>query len=176
MHEIVIARAQMRPSPLTPPRLLGASWDHRTPVAALASLKRILSILWFGRRAGQALEAARRDLAAGPLPDAIAKRTKIAVAPRLHPLALRALSRAMNSAVTHARLDAPCLPRALALLGAVRPLGYAPELTLGVRRDADRVDAHAWLVLNNAPFLEDAGTPERYAVLEPASTVPTTPR
>jgi len=138
-------------------------------VPSLAPFKRILSILWFGRRAGQALEAARRDLAAGPLPDAIAKRTKVTVAPTFHPFALRALNRAMHAALAHARLDAPCLPRALALLGAVRPLGYAPELRIGVRRDGDRVEGHAWLVLNDALFLEDAATPDRYAVLEPAS-------
>ena len=55
-----------------------------------------------GRRAGQALEAARRDLAAGPLPDVIAKRTKVTVAPTFHPFALRALNRAMHAALAHA--------------------------------------------------------------------------
>lgn len=47
-----------------------------------------------------------------------------------------------------------CFPRSLALYRCARQLGYPVVFHCGVRRDASRLDGHAWLTLGSRAFYE----------------------
>ncbi|MEO8201268.1 MAG: lasso peptide biosynthesis B2 protein [Gemmatimonadota bacterium] len=49
-----------------------------------------------------------------------------------------------------------CLTRSIVLYHLLRRNGLPVELCLGVRRGVNGMDAHAWLELNNGPYLEPA--------------------
>ncbi len=51
-----------------------------------------------------------------------------------------------------------CLHRALARLWAARALGVPAHLVIGVRTDSGAVQAHAWLELQGALYLEEDPT------------------
>lgn len=52
-----------------------------------------------------------------------------------------------------------CLKRAAVLYGLLRPSGVDVQLHIGVRRlPGKEFQAHAWLMRDNAPFLEPKGT------------------
>ena len=52
------------------------------------------------------------------------------------------------------RADRRCLPRSLALYRALSRLGAAPELWIGFRKLAGRVDGHAWVTVDGRPVGE----------------------
>ncbi len=126
------------------------------------SLKTRVALFLYGRRARRLLEEARRDLAAMPLPDAVARRRAIGVSPVRRRTALRLVHRAVAAVLAKEGETHPCLARALALYGDARRHGFAPSLVLGVRKDGGEVASHAWLELRGRPFLEPHETPERY--------------
>ena len=126
------------------------------------SLKDTLARLFFGRRSRRAFEAAVRDLASMPLPDAVARRTKPPRAGAAPSLALRAFHRALVSVADAALPGHACLPRSLALYEEARRRGLAVKLVVGVRMDGADVASHAWLTLDGTPFLEVPETPNRY--------------
>lgn len=128
-------------------------------------LKTALARLVAGRRAARAFDAAVRDLDAGPLPDAVASRTRAPRAGATPTLALRAFHRALVEVAAERAPANPCLPRALALYEEARRRGLAVRLVVGVRLDAGEVGSHAWLTLDGAPFLEVPETGARYRVI-----------
>jgi hypothetical protein len=128
-------------------------------------VKTLVATLWRGGAAKRALEAARADLAAGPLEPAVARRLARPRGTRPRPLRLRAFARATAAHLAREGDTSPCLPRALALLEEARACGFAPSLVLGVRRGAGGIASHAWLALDGAPFLEDEATPTRYETI-----------
>jgi hypothetical protein len=62
---------------------------------------------------------------------------------------------------------AHCLPRALVAQLLLRRRGLDPVLRFGVRKDAGRLDAHAWLELDGAPLLESHETLRDYTPFTP---------
>lgn len=117
-------------------------------------LRSTFALLLAGRHARAALAAARADLAALPLEDAVAKRAAIPPASRRRTLALRLVNAAVSALLAREGETHPCLVRSLALLSEARRLGYDAGLTLGVRRGPSGIESHAWLVLDEVPFLE----------------------
>jgi hypothetical protein len=49
---------------------------------------------------------------------------------------------------------ATCLPQALAVYAAIRRRGLAPALQIGVRKQDDRFEAHAWVELAGIPLAQ----------------------
>jgi hypothetical protein len=128
-------------------------------------LKTSLSLLVAGRRARRAFDAAVRDLDAGPLPDAVAARTRAPRADARPTLALRVFHRALVAVADERAPANPCLPRSLALYDEARRRGLGVRLVVGVRLDGGEVASHAWLTLHGAPFLEVPETGARFRVI-----------
>jgi hypothetical protein len=59
-----------------------------------------------------------------------------------------------------------CLPRSLALWRLLRNQGIAAELRIGVRRDAGRLDAHAWVEHGRLPLNDSSDVAQRYAAFD----------
>jgi hypothetical protein len=125
-----------------------------------------------GGAARRALEEARADLAALPLPEAVARRAATPRAERARPKALRTWADAVAGVLAAEGETHPCLVRALALLAPARACGFAPRLAVGVRRGPAGIESHAWLVLDGAPFLEPH---ERAAAFEEVTVLPPEP-
>jgi hypothetical protein len=68
---------------------------------------------------------------------------------------------------------ATCLPQALAVYAAIRRRGLAPALQIGVRKQDDRFEAHAWVELAGVP-LAQPGLDHTPLPLPPTSTNPAT--
>ena len=128
-------------------------------------LKNALARLVAGRRAARAFDAAVRDLDAGPLPAAVASRTRVPRADAKPTLWMRVYHRALVAVAAKRAPENPCLPRSLALYAEARRRGLAVRLVVGVRLDAGEVASHAWLTLDGAPFLEVPETGVRYRVI-----------
>jgi len=58
------------------------------------------------------------------------------------------LAELANIAGRHGPITATCLRQALLLYWLLRRRGLAPELKIGVRRQGDLLDAHAWVELD----------------------------
>ena len=127
-------------------------------------MKSLVARLLFGRRARRALAAARADLGAIGAEATVARRAA-GVPGRRRPRTLRGVARAVDALLAAEGTTHPCLPRAVALYGEARALGFEPRLVLGVRKADGRVESHAWLELEGAPLLEDPETPARYEVV-----------
>ena len=52
------------------------------------------------------------------------------------------------------RADRRCLPRSLALYRALSGAGASPQLWIGFRKQAGRVDGHAWVTVDGCPVGE----------------------
>lgn len=68
-----------------------------------------------------------------------------AIAPWPQPVDLNELARVVHGMAARLRLS--CLPRSLALCRLLRERGYPAEVKIGVRREAGRLRAHAWVEL-----------------------------
>lgn len=129
------------------------------------SLKDALAKLLAGRRSRRAFEAAVRDLATMPLPDAVARRTRPPREGAAPSRALRVFHRALVSVADAAFPGHACLPRSLALYEEARRRGLAVKLVVGVQIDGADVASHAWLTLGGVPFLEVPATPSRFRTI-----------
>jgi hypothetical protein len=58
-----------------------------------------------------------------------------------------------------------CLRRSVTLLRELRRLHLGGSLHIGVRKDAERVDAHAWVQVGSFVVNDDPGVTETYAEL-----------
>ena len=134
--------------------------------------------LWLrGDRARTSLAAARADLAALPLPEAVARRVAVPAGRKQRDFSLRLFRSALASLLDRESETHPCLVRALALLEEARACGYAPSLVVGVRGAGGTIESHAWLAIDGVPFLEAHETPERYETIAvlPERTADTAP-
>jgi hypothetical protein len=117
------------------------------------------------RRVRRLLAEAARDLDRVPLPEAVAARVAAGPSARPRRRALERLHILAGEVLREAGEASPCLVRALALLGEARRLGFPARLALGARREDEAVLAHAWLVVEGKPLLDDPATLEGYRVL-----------
>lgn len=76
----------------------------------------------------------------------------------------RAAARAVN--LVAARLHATCLTRSLVLHRILAGRGIATMLRVGVRNEAGRVQAHAWLECGGVPVNDTAHGVRGFALLE----------
>ena len=57
-----------------------------------------------------------------------------------------------------------CFPRSLALYWLARQFGYPVVFHCGVRKEASKLDGHAWLTFDRLPFLETGQHWQHYTV------------
>lgn len=62
------------------------------------------------------------------------------------------LAQLVDIAGRHGPISATCLRQSLLLHGLLRRRGLLPQLRIGVRRQEDGIDAHAWVELQGRPL------------------------
>jgi hypothetical protein len=78
---------------------------------------------------------------------------------------LRRAARCVDVAARHHLWPMTCLRRALVLQRLLAERGLQTTLRFGVRREGERLAAHAWLEGHGLPLAEAEGIAERYAPL-----------
>ncbi|HEV7670201.1 MAG TPA: lasso peptide biosynthesis B2 protein [Thermoanaerobaculia bacterium] len=73
--------------------------------------------------------------------------------------------RAVDVAARHHLYPMLCVPRALALRSFLAEEGVETELRIGVRKEGDRLAAHAWVEHRGTPIGESSAVGERFAPL-----------
>jgi Transglutaminase-like superfamily len=76
------------------------------------------------------------------------------------------LAWATAAASRHHLYTMRCLPRALCLRWLLGRYGIVADLRIGVARQDDGLDAHAWVEWRGRPVGEDLGVAERFAPLD----------
>lgn len=69
------------------------------------------------------------------------------------------------------RLGLTCLPRSLALCSLLRERGYPAEIRIGVRREAGRLLAHAWVELDGETLGETLHPEWQVLPMEQAASI-----
>jgi transglutaminase superfamily protein len=82
-------------------------------------------------------------------------------------LSIDRVARLVDIAARHSPVRVGCLPRALALQWLLRRRGIEADLRLGVRKEGDRLDAHAWVEHAGTPLMEAPGVAQRFAPFDP---------
>jgi hypothetical protein len=75
----------------------------------------------------------------------------------------RAVARMVEAAARRGPCRATCLPRSLVLWWLLRRRGIDADLRIGVRKDAGRLEAHAWVELRGAVLNDGDDVRARYA-------------
>ena len=70
------------------------------------------------------------------------------------------------AAARHGFYDAPCLPRAMTLQHLLRGQGIETDLRFGVRKDSDKLDAHAWVEHRGSPLIDGPEVHDRYRAFD----------
>ena len=117
-----------------------------------------------------ALSAARAAVRLRPLPKLLHDAAAANAAPALKPARdprpdIERLQRLVRIAARYRLNPATCLPRALALRGMLRRRGIPAALEIGVRKDGERLRAHAWLVYDGRPIGEPEEVAEEFVPL-----------
>lgn len=87
---------------------------------------------------------------------------RVPVLPLRRPRA-EAVRRGVCWAASHGPYKAPCVPRSLVLLAALRALGGGDcELCIGVRREPGALAAHAWVEQHGVAVAEPADVRQRF--------------
>jgi len=73
-----------------------------------------------------------------------------------------AAGRLVRAAARFSPLRAACLPQSLTLLRLLRRKGVVVELRIGVRTEAGRLGAHAWVEYQGCPLNDDMAIAERF--------------
>jgi len=128
-----VARAQdPGPQPRRPLRTLGGLLRLGGPYLAFLALRHVVSL-------ERLAQLAWRD-------------------PRNHDrdpqLEARTIAQATKLRHLFDRADRRCLPRSLALYRALSRAGASPQLWIGFRKVAGRVDGHAWVTVDGCPVGE----------------------
>src|SRR5262249_37373421 len=74
--------------------------------------------------------------------------------------------RMVRAAARHGFPSASCLEESLALWWLLARQGIASELRIGVRKDAERIEAHAWVERDGAALNEPLARHAHYAAFE----------
>lgn len=87
-----------------------------------------------------------------------------------HAISANKIARLVQVAARRGVTQPSCLPRALVLWALLRRQGFPAEICFGVRREAGRFEAHAWVthqgnVLNDAHDVGDRFAPFPAAIL-----------
>jgi len=77
------------------------------------------------------------------------------------------LERLVDLAARHHVRPMGCLRRSLVLQALLKGHGLATDLRIGVRKEGDRLQAHAWLEQAGQPLFEPPETRDRFAPLLP---------
>jgi hypothetical protein len=75
-------------------------------------------------------------------------------------------TRMVGIASRHGFPRVTCLPRSLTLWRLLRSQGVEADLRIGVRREAGRLDAHAWVEHRGLPLNDASDVAERYAAFD----------
>ncbi len=78
----------------------------------------------------------------------------------------RAIARLVDAAARHGPYPATCLPRSLTLWWLLRRRGIDSYLRIGVRKEAGRLEAHAWVELGGLVLNDDSDVRNRFAVFD----------
>jgi len=79
------------------------------------------------------------------------------------------VARLVATAARRGPFRVACLPRALALQGLLRERGIPAELRIGVRKEGDLFQAHAWVEHQGVALSEPDRIDERFRALRPAA-------
>jgi hypothetical protein len=82
----------------------------------------------------------------------------------------------VRAAVRHSPGHPTCLEESLALWWLLGRQGVASELRIGVRKDGDKFEAHAWVEHQGAALNERESMHEHYAAFDAALSPPPGPR
>lgn len=72
----------------------------------------------------------------------------------------------ISAAARHGFYDAPCLPSAMTLQHLLRSQGIETDLRFGVRKDSDKLDAHAWVEHRGCPLIDGPEVQDRYRAFD----------
>ena len=79
-------------------------------------------------------------------------------------------TRWINTAASHPLSWAKCLQRSVALCLWLEHLGFCGELKIGVRKDGEKLRAHAWVELNGRVLNDVPSHTRRFAVMNTNSS------
>lgn len=82
-----------------------------------------------------------------------------------------AVARIVVAAARYGPYQAKCLPVALTLAWLLQRQGIETHLRLGVRKEAARFEAHAWIEFEGIPLIDSPGIHERFAAFEPVFAI-----
>jgi hypothetical protein len=80
----------------------------------------------------------------------------------------RMVARMVEAAARHGPYRASCLPRSLTLWWLLRRRGINADLRIGVRKEAGRFEAHAWVTLGGLVLNDNSDVGERFAAFDRA--------
>lgn len=72
----------------------------------------------------------------------------------------------VSAAARHGFYDAPCLPSAMTLQHLLRRQGIETDLRFGVRKNSEKLDAHAWVEHRGCPLIDGPEVHDRYRSFE----------
>ena len=76
----------------------------------------------------------------------------------------------VRAAARHGAYCATCLPQSLTLWWLLRRQGVESDLRFGARKEAGRMEAHAWVELQGIPLNETLDVDQRFKPFERAAT------
>jgi len=82
----------------------------------------------------------------------------------------RATARMVRAAVWHGPYHARCLAESLTLRWLLRQQGIASDLRFGSRKNAGRMEVHAWVEFMGVPLNDSRGVREHFAPFETCIT------
>ena len=90
-------------------------------------------------------------------------------------LQARALARWRSVAARHLFIRTNCLEQSTALWFVLRRHGIAAEIRFGARKQAERLEAHAWVECMNVALDEDQGVHVHFRPFEGAAAIESLP-
>jgi len=80
----------------------------------------------------------------------------------------RDITRLVNVAARRGPYQASCLPHSLALWWLLRRQGIAGDLRIGVRKQANHLEAHAWVEFRGIPLNDRSDVSQRFTTFDRA--------
>lgn len=82
----------------------------------------------------------------------------------------RTTARMLRAAALYGPYHAKCLPQSLTLWWLLLRQGIKSDLRFGARKEAGRLEAHAWVELNGLPLNDNVDIDQRFAPFEHSVT------